>query len=72
MLELTPPSKASSMPKALTIASMVVAGLLFLVFGLDAALGIPFGQASLSMDIGMVICAAGLGYLSWAAYREIK
>jgi hypothetical protein len=60
------------MPKALTIAAMVVAGLLLLIFGLDAAVGIPFGQASLMMDIGVVVVSAGLGYLSWTTYRELK
>ena len=60
------------MPKALTIAAMVVAGLLLLIFGLDAAIGIPFGQASLMMDIGVIVVSAGLGYLSWTTFRELK
>jgi hypothetical protein len=72
MLELTSTSRSTSMPKALTIAAMVVAALLFLVFGLDAAVGIPFGKASLLMDLGVVIVSAGLGYLGWATLRELK
>jgi hypothetical protein len=58
------------MPKVLTIIAMVIAGLIFLVFTLDAAIGIPFNKASLVMDIGFIVCAAALGYLSWTTYRE--
>jgi hypothetical protein len=60
------------MPKALSIMGMLVAILVLLIFALDLALGIPFGgaKASMAMDIGMILGAAMLGYLSWAAYRE--
>ena len=58
------------MPKALCISGMVVAALLLLFFGLDLAIGFPFGGASTMMDIGLVVCSAILGYLSWATYRE--
>lgn len=67
---LTP--KHSSMPKALTIAGMAVAGLLLLVFLLDVAVGIPFGGISMVMDIAFLLAAGMLGYVSWAAYREVK
>jgi hypothetical protein len=60
------------MPKALTISAMVIAGLLFLLFGLDLAVGIPFGQASMMMDVGVVVSSALLGYMSWSVYRELK
>jgi hypothetical protein len=60
------------MPKALTISAMVVAGLLFLLFGLDLAIGIPFGKASTMMDVGVLVSAAMLGYMGWSVYREIK
>lgn len=59
------------MPKILTIAGMVVAGLLLLLFGLDLALGIPFSKASLLLDIGFALAAALLAYLSWSSYREL-
>jgi len=39
-------------------------------FGADLALAVPFGQASFSMDVGFVICAALLAYMSWTTYRE--
>jgi hypothetical protein len=60
------------MPKALTISGMVVALLIFVVFALDLALGIPFKKASSVMDIGFIICALALGYLSWSSWRDVK
>jgi hypothetical protein len=73
MASVTSTSKAASiMPKALTISAMVIAALLFLLFGLDLAVGIPFGQASLMMDAGVLVSSALLGYMSWTVYREIK
>ncbi|MBN2473574.1 MAG: hypothetical protein JXB62_03120 [Pirellulales bacterium] len=58
------------MPKALCIIGAVIAVLLLLVYGLDLAMGFPFNGANATMDIGMVVCSAILGYLSWATYRE--
>ena len=58
------------MPKALCILGMVIAVLLLFLFGLDLALGIPFGSASGMMDIGFLVAAVILGYLSWATFRE--
>lgn len=59
------------MPKALTISGMVVAGLVLLVFLLDLAIKIPFGRASLLMDIGFLLSAVILAYMSWSTYREL-
>lgn len=59
------------MPKALTILGLVVACLLFLLFGLDLALSIPFGKMNMGMDIGFVVCSLILAYLSWCAFRDI-
>ncbi|HVA46089.1 MAG TPA: hypothetical protein VNH11_06915 [Pirellulales bacterium] len=59
------------MPKALTISGLVVACLLLLLFGLDLALGVPFGKASIMMDVGFVICSLILAYMSWLAFRDI-
>jgi hypothetical protein len=62
----------SPMSKAMTIVGMVVAGLVGVVFALDLALQVPFDRASIAMDIGAVIAAALLGYLSWDAMRDIR
>jgi|TARA_B100000809_G_scaffold219129_1_gene226156 hypothetical protein len=58
------------MHKALTIIGMVIAGLIGVLFLLDLVLGVPFKRASFMMDISFLICAAMLGYLSWATFKE--
>lgn len=60
------------MSKAMTIAGMVVAALVFLLFGLDLALGLPFGGAASTMNIGALVASAILGYLSFSTFREVK
>jgi len=60
------------MSKAMTIAGMVVAGLIGLMFALDLAADIPFGGHSNLMDIGAIVSAAILGYLSWDAFRDAR
>jgi hypothetical protein len=57
------------MAKALTILGMLVAILILLLFTLDLAISIPFGQI-MAMDIGMIVSGAVLLYLSWSAFRE--
>jgi len=57
------------MAKALTILGMLIAVLILLLFTLDLAIQIPFGQI-MTMDIGMILCGGVLLYLSWAAFRE--
>jgi hypothetical protein len=60
------------MAKAMSIAGMVVAGLLVLTFGLDLipGLNIPFSGANKLTDFGFLISGAMLGYLSWSALRD--
>jgi hypothetical protein len=58
------------MPRVLTIAGMVVAALLLLMFGLDLAIKFPFSGASMIMDILFVAAALMLGYMSWSTFRE--
>jgi hypothetical protein len=62
------------MAKAMSIAGMVVAGLLALIFGLDLVpgLGIPFSGVEKVTDIGFLISATILGYLSWNAFRDSR
>lgn len=58
------------MSKTLCIIGTVTAVLLLLVFGVDLALGFPFGGVSWPMDIGFIVCSGILGYLSWTTLRE--
>ncbi len=67
------------MAKALTITGMVVAGLVLVIFGLDLAVGVPFGGAITGdqthwtiVDIGLCLAAGVLGYLSWSTFRELR
>jgi hypothetical protein len=61
------------MAKAMSIAGMVIGGLVALMFTLDVALGTPFGrEAGTIPDLGFAICGAILAYLGWNAFREIK
>ena len=58
------------MPKALCIFGIVIAALLLLIFGLDLGIGVPFGKASMLMDLGVVISSGLLGYISWITFRR--
>lgn len=58
------------MAKAFTIIGMVFSLILLLIFGLDLGLGVPFEGANTTMDIGFVVSALILGYLSFNAFRE--
>jgi hypothetical protein len=60
------------MSKAMTIAGLVVAALVFLVFALDLATGAIFGTGMNAMHIGAIIAAAILGYVSFSTFREQK
>jgi len=58
------------MAKVMSIVGMVGAGLIAFLFGFDLALQFPFGGANWKMDVGFVLCAAILGYMSWNTLRE--
>lgn len=60
------------MAKAMSIAGMVVAGLLALVFLADLAIAVPFGRVGPMTDVGFLVSAIILGYLSWNAFRDAK
>ena len=51
--------------KTLCYAAMIIAGLLSLLFLLDAAIGFPFGRASIVLDI---LFAIGGAFVIWQGY----
>jgi hypothetical protein len=51
---------------------MIVAGLIALIFIADLALGIPFSRVGTMTDVGFVVSALILAYLSWNAFRDSK
>jgi uncharacterized membrane protein len=58
--------------KVLCWVAMVVAGLVILIFLLDAALGIPFNRASLPLDIIFVIGGAFVLWQGLETYKELR
>jgi hypothetical protein len=65
-------AKGIFMEKWLCFGSMGVAGLLLLLFLLDLALGIPFGGASMWVDIfGILACAVVL-FLAYDAFKDLR
>ncbi len=60
------------MSKILCILSISISALLFLVFLLDVAIGVPFKKANTLMDIVFVVCFAGVAALSYLSLRQQK
>ncbi len=68
------------MPKALCIAAMVVAILVFILFFVDLVVGCfgqqyalaPFKGARMWIDIIFSVSGALLAYMSWTTFREQK
>ena len=58
------------MGKVMSIAGMVIGGLLAIAFALDLVVGAPFGGKSPLMDIGFLVCSGILFYLSLNVFRE--
>jgi len=59
------------MGKAMSIAGIVIGGLLALMFTLNLVLSIPFGgQGGAMANIGLATCGAILAYLGWNAFRD--
>jgi len=61
-----------SLNKILTIVSIVVAGLLAVVFAADLALGVPFQRAALVLDIAVLIACALILWQGAETYFEMK
>ena len=60
------------MAKGMTIAGMVVAALVLLLFTIDFVAGIPFGAEGKMMHIGAILASIILGYISFSTFREQK
>lgn len=58
------------MGKGFAITSLVVAIVLVLLFGADLAIGLPFHQASQTMDYGFLVSGAILSFISFRSFRE--
>lgn len=61
------------MGKALSIAGMIIGGVVALLFAMDLVLSTPFGGTAKTgwlPDIGLALCGAMLAYLGWNAFRD--
>ncbi len=58
--------------KTLTLGAMILAGLLTLLFLLDAAAGIPFGRQSIVLDVLFIIGGAFILWQGFETYRELS
>ena len=59
------------MARGLTITAIAIAVLMLVLFGLDLAIGIPFGKQSMMMDICFLVCGLGLGLLGLSIWRDL-
>ncbi len=65
--------KGVSIEQWLCWSSLGVAGLMFLLFGLDLVLKVPFGKGiGAAVDIIIILASLLLGYLSWNAARDLR
>jgi hypothetical protein len=61
------------MPKILCIISLVISGIVFLIFLANMLAGIPFGSAGgMLMNIGMIVGAAIVGTFSVLTFLESR
>jgi hypothetical protein len=63
------------MGKAMSVAGIVIGGMVSAMFALDLFLHIPFGGPSKGgamSDIGLAVCGAILAYLGWNSFREVR
>ena len=60
------------MSKFLCIASTSLSAIIFLIFLLDLAAGIPFGKANALMDVMFILCSGGVAALSVRSLRRLK
>jgi threonine/homoserine/homoserine lactone efflux protein len=58
--------------KVLCYGSLAAAGLVVLIFLLDVALKIPFGRASIVLDILFIIGGAFILWQGYETYRELR
>jgi hypothetical protein len=61
------------MGKGMSIAGMVIGGLVALIFVLNAFAGFPLGgtaHTGLIVNLGLALCGGILAYLGWSAFRD--
>lgn len=59
------------MIKVLCITSMVLGLLMVVVFGIDLAIGLPFGRPSVGLGACFITGGVILAYMGWSLQREM-
>lgn len=54
------------MTRILAFAGIIVAGLVAVLFAADLVAGFPFQRVSVAADVGFLVAATLVGYLSWS------
>ncbi len=54
------------MSKVVSIAGMVISGLVAILFLADLAAGFPFNRISIAADAGFLVSSLILAYMSWS------
>ena len=60
------------MARGLTIAAIVIAALMLMLFALDLVIGIPFGGGNKMIDIAFLVCGIGVILLGVSTWRELE
>ena len=60
------------MTKLLPMIGMVVSGLVGILFIADLAVKFPFRRVSLALDIGFLLAALIVAYMSWSVLDTTK
>ncbi len=60
------------MARGLTIAAIVIAALMLVLFALDLVIGIPFGGGNKMIDIAFLVCGIGVILLGVSTWRELE
>lgn len=54
------------MTRILAFAGIIVAALVSVLFAADLVAGFPFQRVSVAADVGFLVAAGLVGYLSWS------
>jgi hypothetical protein len=65
-------SRAESVTKTLPLSGMIIAGLIGVIFLADLAAGFPFQRVSIGLDVGFLVSAVIVGYLSWTLLEKAR
>lgn len=61
-----PQSTSRDLLNVLSLAGLIVSGLVVILFLADLVAAFPFQRVSIAADIGFIVAGAILAYLSWS------